>query len=168
MCSVECNPGGELMACSFWIRNAKKQTVHLCFLAFITSHIRSVWCCGPYLAAGEEQTVLLNSEWGLHDKECSWLSITPTNFSPFCFSLTLCLHLCSDAFYHCVAVMWTRGLWLCHLPPFSSVQISSQLRVWYQLAWNVAALSVPTVLRSCLSSRGNLMVWLKLICQFCY
>lgn len=33
MCWAECNPGDGLMACSPWVRNVKKQAVHLGFLA---------------------------------------------------------------------------------------------------------------------------------------
>lgn len=41
MCSVECNPGDRLMACSPWVRNMKMQTVPLGFLA-ATLGLRSV------------------------------------------------------------------------------------------------------------------------------
>lgn len=41
MCSVECNPGDGLMACSPWVRNVKKQAVRLGILA-ATLGLRSV------------------------------------------------------------------------------------------------------------------------------
>lgn len=171
MCSVQCNPGDGLMACSPWVRNLKKQTVHLGFLA-ATLGLRSVpHRLNPFISF-VEQTWLLQmcSEfWHLSeasvDKEHSWLSAVFTSFSHFLFllhSLASPLCRCLSSFQFCDSVLWTRGFGLHSLPFLLNADLLDQL------SWNTAALWIPTLLRSCMPWTGILMVWLKLICQFHY
>lgn len=159
------------MACSPWVRNVKKETVHLGFLA-PTLSLRSVTHNLHPLLSFMDQSWLLR--WAVSPE--IWMRslsiryivdfLLYSQLLPFLFLLQFGLHVCVDAFYRFSSVIQfckpeALDYRVCLFWPMQILTLGSVIRI-------TAALSIPTLLTSCLSLTGSLMVWLKSICQSCY
>lgn len=154
------------MACSPWVRNVKKETVHLGFLAPTWSLRNVIHNLHPLLSCMDQSWLL---RWAVSPE--IWMRslliryivdfLLYSQLLRFLFLSQFGLHVCVDAFYHFSSVI-----------QFCKPEVLDY-RVclfwpWDQLSWITATLSIPTLLTSCLSLTGSLMVWLKSICQSCY